>query len=401
MGLFDRLRSAFSNKRIAGVELMTQVGNNYVSWNGTVYNSDIVRSCIRPKVKAVGKLVAKHLRETIEEDGTVDLKVNPSNAVRFLLDEPNPLMTGQMLQEKLATQLCLNSNAFALIVRDDYGTPMEIYPIAPRTAEAIYTDAGRLLLKFTMPNNKVYTFPYEDIIHLRQDYNENDIFGTPIAPVLVPLLDVVTTTDQGVINAIKNSSVVRWLLKFTNSMRPDDMKNQAKQFAENFLATSEGTGVAAVDAKADAVQINPHDYVPNAAVMDRTTKRIFDLFNTNAAIVSSNYTEVIYNSYFDAEVEPVLIQLGGEYTRKLFTRRERVFGNRIVFEASSWDSASISTKLNLMAMVDRGAMTPNEWRATFNLAPVPGGDNPIRRLDTALVETEEETETEGGNADAN
>ena len=401
MGLFDRLRSAFSNKRIAGVELMTQVGNNYVSWNGTVYNSDIVRSCIRPKVKAVGKLVAKHLRETIEEDGTVDLKVNPSNAVRFLLDEPNPLMTGQMLQEKLATQLCLNSNAFALIVRDDYGTPMEIYPIAPRTAEAIYTDAGRLLLKFTMPNNRIYTFPYEDIIHLRQDYNENDIFGTPIAPVLVPLLDVVTTTDQGVINAIKNSSVVRWLLKFTNSMRPDDMKNQAKQFAENFLATSEGTGVAAVDAKADAVQINPHDYVPNAAVMDRTTKRIFDLFNTNAAIVSSNYTEVVYNSYFDAEVEPVLIQLGGEYTRKLFTRRERVFGNRIVFEASSWDSASISTKLNLMAMVDRGAMTPNEWRATFNLAPVPGGDNPIRRLDTAIVETEEETETEGGNADAN
>ena len=400
MGLFDRLRSAFSNKRIAGVELMTQVGNNYVSWNGTVYNSDIVRSCIRPKVKAVGKLVAKHLRETIEEDGSVDLKVNPSNAVRFLLDEPNPLMTGQMLQEKLATQLCLNSNAFALIVRDDYGTPMEIYPIAPRTAEAIYTDAGRLLLKFTMPNNRIYTFPYEDIIHLRQDYNENDIFGTPIAPVLVPLLDVVTTTDQGVINAIKNSSVVRWLLKFTNSMRPDDMKSQAKQFAENFLATSEGTGVAAVDAKADAVQINPHDYVPNAAVMDRTTKRIFDLFNTNAAIVSSNYTEEIYNSYFDAEVEPVLIQLGGEYTRKLFTRRERVFGNRIVFEASSWDSASISTKLNLMAMVDRGAMTPNEWRATFNLAPVPGGDNPIRRLDTALVETEE-TETEGGNADAN
>lgn len=400
MGLFDRLRSAFSNKRIAGVELMTQVGNNYVSWNGTVYNSDIVRSCIRPKVKAVGKLVAKHLRETIEEDGSVDLKVNPSNAVRFLLDEPNPLMTGQMLQEKLATQLCLNSNAFALIVRDDYGTPMEIYPIAPRTAEAIYTDTGALLLKFTMPNNRIYTFPYEDIIHLRQDYNENDIFGTPIAPVLVPLLDVVTTTDQGVINAIKNSSVVRWLLKFTNSMRPDDMKSQAKQFAENFLATSEGTGVAAVDAKADAVQINPHDYVPNAAVMDRTTKRIFDLFNTNAAIVSSNYTEEIYNSYFDAEVEPVLIQLGGEYTRKLFTRRERVFGNRIVFEASSWDSASISTKLNLMAMVDRGAMTPNEWRATFNLAPVPGGDNPIRRLDTALVETEE-TETEGGNADAN
>lgn len=398
MGLISRIRSAFSNRRVAGVELMQQVGNNYISWNGTIYDSDIVRSCIRPKVKATGKLVAKHLRDVVDAEGHHELKVNPSTAIRFILDEPNPLMTGQMLQEKLATQLCLNSNAFALIIRDDYGSPMEIYPIIARTVDAVYDSAGKLRLKFTLNNNKVYEFPYEDIIHLRQDFNENDIFGTPIAPVLVPLLDVVTTTDQGVINAIKNSSIIRWLLKFTNSMRKEDLKSQAKDFADNFLATSEGMGVAAVDAKADAQQINPTDYVPNAAQMDRTTKRIFDLFNTNDAIVSSKYTEEQYNSYFDAEVEPVLIQLGGEYTRKLFTRRERVFGNKIVFEASAWDSASISTKLNLQAMVDRGALTPNEWRATLNLAPVPGGDDPIRRLDTAAVDNSEKS-TEGGSTD--
>lgn len=398
MGLISRIRSAFSNRRVAGVELMQQIGNNYISWNGTIYDSDIVRSCIRPKVKATGKLVAKHLRDVVDAEGHHELKVNPSNAIRFILDEPNPLMTGQMLQEKLATQLCLNSNAFALIIRDDYGSPMEIYPIIARTVDAVYDSAGKLRLKFTLNNNNVYEFPYEDIIHLRQDFNENDIFGTPIAPVLVPLLDVVTTTDQGVINAIKNSSIIRWLLKFTNSMRKEDLKSQAKDFADNFLATSEGMGVAAVDAKADAQQINPTDYVPNAAQMDRTTKRIFDLFNTNDAIVSSKYTEEQYNSYFDAEVEPVLIQLGGEYTRKLFTRRERVFGNKIVFEASAWDSASISTKLNLQAMVDRGALTPNEWRATLNLAPVPGGDDPIRRLDTAAVDNSEKS-TEGGSTD--
>ena len=37
-------------------------------------------------------------------------------------------------------------------------------------------------------------------------------------------------------------------------------------------------------------------------------------------------------------------------------------------------------------MVDRGAMTPNEWRATLNLAPLQGGDEPIRRLDTQVVD---------------
>ena len=36
-------------------------------------------------------------------------------------------------------------------------------------------------------------------------------------------------------------------------------------------------------------------------------------------------------------------------------------------------------------MVDRGALTPNEWRETFNLSPVPDGDKPLRRLDTQTV----------------
>ena len=69
MGLISRIRSAFSNRRVAGVELMQQIGNNYISWNGTIYDSDIVRSCIRPKVKATGKLVAKHLRDVVDAEG--------------------------------------------------------------------------------------------------------------------------------------------------------------------------------------------------------------------------------------------------------------------------------------------------------------------------------------------
>lgn len=403
MGVFSsvisKIRKQFGNRTIAGVELMQQIGNNYVSWSGKIYDADIVRSCVRPKAKAVGKLMAKHIRETVSEDGKRDLAVNPSNAIRFLLEEPNPLMTGQMLQEKMANQLAINSNAFAVILRDEYGNPTEIYPIIGRSVKAIYDSAGRLRLQFQMLNNQVFTFAYEDLIHLRQDFNENDIFGTPVALALVPLLDVVTTTDQGVMNAIKNSSVVRWLLRFTNSMRQEDLKKQAKDFSENFLSTAKGTGVAAVDAKADAKQITPTDYVPNALQMDRTTNRILHLFNTNEAIVSSSYTEEQYNAYFNAEIEPVLIQLNGEYTRKLFSRRERAFGNRIIFEASAWDSASISTKLSLVQMVDRGSMLPNEWRSTFNLAPVAGGDKPIRRLDTQEVGNEEILEEGGENGE--
>ena len=368
---------------VSRVELVTERGNGFYEWSGTLYKSDIVRACIRPKTRAIGKLSAKHIRETVAKDGTRTLQVNPEPYMRFLLEEPNPWMTGQMLQEKLANQLALNNNAFALIIRDVNGYPTEILPIVATSCDAIVSVSGELFLKFRMPNGKSYTFRYSDVIHLRDDYNENDFFGTPKTETLTQLMQIVSTTDQGIVKAIKNSAVIKWLLKFTTSTRPEDIEAQTKKFAQSFLDVENGTGVAGVDSKAEAVQVNPHDYVPNAAQIDRTTERILCTFNTNKKIVDSSRTEQEWNGYFDAEVEPVVIQLDGEFTRKLFTRKERSHGNRIVFENSNWDSASISTKLGLLAMVDRGALTPNEWRAAFNLAPVPGGDEPIRRLDTA------------------
>lgn len=379
MAFWNRAKS----QTVSRVELVTERGNGFYEWSGTLYKSDIVRACIRPKTRAIGKLTAKHIRETLAKDGTRTLQVNPEPYMRFLLEEPNPWMTGQMLREKMANQLALNNNAFALIIRDPNGYPIELMHITATSCDAIVSTSGELFLKFRMLNGKSFTFRYSDIIHLRDDYNENDFFGTPKTETLTQLMQVVSTTDQGIVKAIKNSAVIKWLLKFTTSTRPEDIEAQTKKFAQSFLDVENGTGVAGVDSKAEAVQVNPHDYVPNAAQIDRTTERIYCAFNTNKKIVDSSRTEEEWNAYFDAEVEPVLIQMNGEYTRKLFTRKERSFGNKIVFESSNWDSASISTKLGLQAMVDRGALTPNEWRGSFNLAPVPGGDEPIRRLDTA------------------
>lgn len=380
--------SKFLNKdsSVTRFEMITDKGNGFYAWNGNLYKSDIIRACIRPKVKAIGKLVAKHVRETVTIDGSIDTKVNPDVYIRFLLEEPNPYMTGQMLQEKITTQLQLNNNAFIYINRDDNGYATELYPIPALGVEAIYDNQGQLYLKCTMRNGKTFTYPYSDIIHIRQDYNENDIFGESPKQALLPLMEIINTTDQGIVKAIKNSGIIKWLLKFNQTLRPEDLKKQTKEFTENFLSLDNTGGAAGVDSKCEAQQIDPKDYVPNAAQMDRTITRLYSFFNTNEKIVQSKYNEDEWNAYYESEIEPVAMQLSGEYTRKLFSRRERGFGNSIIFEASNLQYASMSTKLNLLQMVDRGALTPNEWRRILGgLAPVDGGDKAIRRLDTAVV----------------
>lgn len=382
MGLFDRFKN--STVTISKYKIITDMGEGFYSWNGNLYKSDIVRAAIRPKAQAIGKIVGKHIRETIREDGKKEIKVNPDVYMRFLLEEPNPYMTGQMLQEKLAIQLELNNNAFAYIERDDNEYPIAIYPITATASEAQQNNSGEIFLKFTLKNGRTVTFRYTDIIHLRKDFNNSEIFGDNPAQALTPLMEIVNTTDQGIVKAIKNSNVIRWLLKFNQILRPEDIKKQTKDFVDSFLntETSESVGAAATDAKMDAQQVEPKDYVPNALQMEKTVQRIYSFFNTNSKIIQGNYSEDEWISYYEANVEPVVMQLSGEYTRKLFSRRERGFGNKIMFEASNLTFASMQTKLNLVQYVDRGIMTPNEVRDILHYAPLDGGDTPIRRLDT-------------------
>lgn len=359
-------------------------------WNDNLYQSDIVMSAIRPYVNAIGKTVAKHIVETVKEDGSRDIKVNPEPYIRFLLENPNPFTTGQKFREQLATSLKINNHAFALIVRDENGLPTAMYHLNATMATTEYDSAGRLSIRFYFLNGKSFVFCYSDLIHLRGDVGiGHEFFGGSKVDQLLPLMEVIGTIDRGIVSAIKNSAVIRWLLKFTTSMRKEDLTANAKAFAEQFLGTETGYGVAATDSKSEAVQIKPNDFVPNAYQTDRTIKRFYAALNTNEKIVTSAFTEDEWNAYYESQVEPDVIQMSDVFTQALFSRKKRSFGNRIIFEASNLATASMATKLSLKEMVDRGALSPNEWRGVFNMAPVPGGDVYIRRLDTAEVKESE------------
>ena len=396
MGFFDRFRGrdpTLKNEaapakptETSRISMVTTWGEYYYAWNGKLYQSDIVRSCIRPYAQAVGKLVAKHIRD----DAKNGLQINPRVNIAMLLKYPNRIMTAQQFQEKMAACLLLNNNAFALVIRDENNIPCELYPIPCVNAEALYDKSGTLIIKFTYQNGKTNAFYYSDLVHLRRDYGDNDVFGSHPGEALAQLMECVGVIDQGIVKAIKNSSIIRWLLKFTSSMRPEDIKKNVKEFVDSYLSyESESFGAAGVDAKVDAKQIAPKDYVPNAAITDRIKDRVYSFFNTNEKIVQSSYNEDEWNAYYEAQIEPFAVQYGDVLTMRLFSRKEISFGNRITCEASNLQCASMKTKLSLVQMVDRGALSVNEWRAVLNLPPIPGGDVYIRRLDTAPIEQQQ------------
>lgn len=381
MGIFNSLRKAFTRSptKKEKFEMISQNFGHFFSFRGRLYDSDVVRAAIRPKARAMGKALAKHLEK---DQKTGKTKINQNPQIRFLLEEPNEYMTGQILQEKLAIQLELNNNAFAYIEKID-GYPVAIYPVDCTSFEMMADDHGALFLKFTMYDGRIWIADYKNIIHLRKDYGPGVFMGESPGKALTSLMEVVTISDQGIVNAVKNSTVIRWLLHFRSSLKPSDLKNRAKEFAQAYTATEAETGgVAAIGADADITQVDNKEYVPNAIQNANTIKRVYAYFNTNEKIVHSSYTEDEWISYFESCVEPDLIQMSNEFTRHLFSKKERSFGNQIIFTSSNLTFASMATKLQLTQLVDRGIMTPNEVREVLGYAPYDGGDEFIRRLDT-------------------
>ena len=383
IGLFDWMfgKKATEPKTTTSYKLITDAGDGFYSFDGQIYKSDIVRSCIRPKSRAIGKLMAQHIR-----DNAKGLQVNPDVNIRFLLEEPNPLMSGQMFREKMATQLDLNNNAFAIIKRDqETFAPYGIYPVPASSVDMLEGPQGDMYLKFYFNDGKQLIVPYTDVIHLRQDFNNHNLFGDHPGQALVELMDVVSTIDQGMKQAIKSSALIKWILKFKSVLKPEDVEIQVKEFVKTYLDIENQGGAAASDPRYDLEQVKNNNFVPDDKQTATTTKRIYDFFNTNEKIVQSRYDENEWNAYYEGVIEPVALQLAGEFTRKLFTRTERGHGNKIVFESLNLQYASMRTKLSLVQFVDRAMMTPNEVRRIFNMGPIEGGDEVVRRLDTVPI----------------
>jgi len=381
LGLFSKIFGSGKNNKTTQAFKLISSSNNYFSpWSGDVWQNDIVRACIRPKSDAIGKLNPKHIEGSGE-----NIKVNDRPQIREILQNPNPYMSMQDFLSKMVIQRELNHNAFAYVDRKD-GKIEAIYPIPVSRSELVESKSNELYMKLWFRTGQYVVVPYEDVIHLRKDFNEHDIFGDGHYQALQNLMDVITNTDNAVINAIKNGAIIRWLLKFKSKLRPEDKQVELEKFVSNYLSIENEIGAAAIDPSFDAEQVEPNDYVPNAQQMDRSIKRLYAYFGVNESIVMNNYDEDEWNSFYESEIEPIAIQLSNAFTKIFFTKRERGYGNKIIFEASNLQYASMKTKLNLLNMVDRGALTPNEWRKVMNLGPIKGGDEPVRRLDTAPVE---------------
>lgn len=402
--LFGRADSGGGMPQSTVVEYESGGISELGQWSGNIYESDIVRSAIWTNAKNAGKLNPKHIRKSGDK-----YDVFPTPKVKRILTRPNRYMSMSVFINKMVVQCQKRNNAFALIKFDNDGWVEGLFPITYNRVEAVESH-GFYFVKFYLAEGKQMTVPYEELIHLRAHFDQKDLFGEDNQKALSTIMEVVRTTDKGIVNAIRKSAIIRWILKFQNVLNPEDKQKQIDDFVKNYLSTENSGGAAATDPRYEAVQVKPESYVPNAAQMDRAQARIYSYFGVSEAIIQSKFSEDEWNAYYENTIEPFAIQLSEEFTEKLFTSTERDFGNEIIFEANRLQYASNSTKIAVgRFLTDIGGASLDQILEIFNMAPL-GGEEGKRRVQTLNMvnakkadqyqlgektgETEEENENE-------
>lgn len=339
------------------------------SFGNDIYKSDDVRACIRALSEHTSKANPRSTNKDIE---------------RLLSLKPNMYMNGKDMLAKLRNILEIKNTAFLYIERDDRNKVIGFYPVPYETATTVeYKNGLFVQFHFNGRATKQLTIPWEDLAVVRNDYLNSDIYGETNLPLL-NTLDVLNTLDKGAANAVKSTANLRGILKSTKAMlSPDDVKKQKDLFVKDYMNLDNEGGIASIDSTQEFIPITMKPTTASAEESAAYRDKIYKYFGVNEKILKSEYTESQYDAFYESRIEPFLVALSLEITRKVFTDREISFGAEVWFESNRLQYASAKTKISMVALVDRGLMTPNEYRELFNMAPYEGGDEFVLRLDTS------------------
>ena len=373
MGWLDKLKRK-SPKKQKWAQMLNGYTPIFSQFGTNIYASDVVQQAVKCIVDEMKKLNPTHIRYNRNDPVPV------SGTIQTLLNDPNPVMTTSEFLEWL---LLLNYNAFILptyyIYTNKDGTQVRVYdglyPLKPTFVEFIEDESNRLYVKMRFENNFETTIPYSDLIHIKYNYSVNEYMGGDVSgqPDHKPVLDTLQlnqTLLEGVAKAMKASYAVNGVVKY-NTMLDDGKTEAAMQELETKLRNSE-SGFLPLDLKSEFTPLERSTQLVDEATLKFIDEKILRNWGVPLSILTGDYTKEQYAAFYQKTLEPLIISISQAFTKKLFTRRERAFGNEIRLYPKDLIFMTVDQTLEMVNMLSNtGSIYENEKRVAFGLQPLP------------------------------
>lgn len=377
MGIFDIFRRGPRKSRQAIA--LNGFSPFYTQFGQDIYQSDAVVQALKCIVDEIAKLQPMHV---IKKNG--DTSPKKDSQLQKVLDNPNPIMTTTEFIEKVTWLLLLNYNAFVVpswYVWKDANTGEErrtvaaLYPIQPLTVDFIQDETGKLFVTFEFTNGYATTIDYEDVIHLRYNYSVSeymggDYAGMPDHKALLKTLELNHALLEGAAKSLKASYAVNGIVKYNTVIDDGTVEKNLKEFTKR-LENNEA-GFLPLDMKTEFTPIEHKGDVVDDSTLKFVDDKILRNFGVPLCILEGDYTNAQYNSFYQKTLEPIVIKLSQAFTKKLFTQREKDFGNNVIFYPKDLIFMSVDQTIQMVnVLAPTGAITENEKRVAFGLRPLP------------------------------
>lgn len=349
----------------------------YTQFGTNIYASDVVQQALKCIVDEMKKLNPTHVR--YKGNDPVPVK----STIQDVLSNPNELMTTQEFIEKTTWLLLMNYNVFIIPtyytwIDDKTGAERRyyesLYPINPTQVDFIEDAGGRLFVKFWFWNGETTTIKYDDVIHIKYNYSVNEymggnMLGQPDHKPLLGTLDLNNQLLQGIAKAMNASYSINGVVKY-NTMLDDGKTEAALQELERKLANSE-SGFLPLDLKAEFTPLERKTQIVDEATLKFIDEKILRNWGISLPILTGDYTKEQYEAFYQKALEPLIAAFSQAFSKKVFTRRERAFGNKIEFYPKDLIFMTTTQKLELVNMLSpTGAIFENEKRTIFGLMPL-------------------------------
>lgn len=342
-------------------KLLTAYEPVFHNFNGSLYESDLVRSAIQSKARHISKLKVE-----LQGEAQANLKARMKH-------KPNEWQTYPQFLSRCSTILDCTNNLFIVPVQNKYLETIGFFPVLPDRVKLLQDTQGKMWLKYTFRNNMTGIVEFDRCAYLNKHQYRSDFFGEN-NHALDNTMDLISVQNQGISEAVKNSASYRFMARVSNFTAPDDLALERQRFTNENLK-GEGGLLLFPNTYTDIRQVESSPYQVDEKQMKLIQTNVFNYFGVNEDIIQSKANSEMLDAFFNSEIEPFAIQLSEAMSKAIYTDRERSFGNHVYVNANRLQYMSQTSKVQIAKELgDRGIFTINEIRELFNYSPVPDGD---------------------------
>lgn len=377
-GLFQSIfgkRPTNAGSNLPAYRLLSTYDSSFTPFSGNAWDISTVRSAVDAWARNAAKIQPRHIRRSGGRREDVGDNIN-----RVLQSRPNPYMTAYAFYYRVAAQFIVYNNAFILPVFDA-GRLVAVYPINASRVELV-EDMGAMYARLTFATGSVWTCPYEQLVHLRRHYLDNDIFGDDNRP-LIPTLETADSFNQSMSKFAKLVAVIRGILKATTVTKGEDLNKRRDDFIrDNLRLENNGAGVIVTDSKYDYTPITEKTTPIPATQLEFVRREIYDYFGVNEEIVQNKADAEGMDAFYRGELAPFYMQLAQGLTNAIFTEREQGFGNEILCELDRIQFETLDKRVSAAQFLTNiGAVSLDQVLDIFGFPPI-GGEEGSRRVQT-------------------